>query len=609
MGWEGHDGTKEPPDSRPNEQTREKGENAPSQMASNNATPGARRPQHTTPRPPVRNESGPSRPVTEGPAPDLKRYPRHHSTTPNTPPTITISARSHTNDQESTSTITLPPCNKHDTETLILLQAAAFTPPVTPDTLKELDLPFIQNNINLRVDAPYDSDLHFMPISGRRGDEKRLEAHKYWKCLEIEFNIYQHNACPCAEPECAGTSKSWTPFIFKERLPVMFHKLKALLLILVPSHDHERVINTLDVALLMQEVRNGVLNVVGLAEWLSALLTTHCAPIRDEWAHDMTTKISAGVQQNDMSSLVAGLEKLFSFCEAMKLDVANHQIRTFRVPLIEDGVSFQIDYFQTRIRLGKLDPSSSQRWFAECYEHCLSKGSLQSEYSPLIYGLVELATGVEAEIPEVLRYDTNRITQLREEISDLIHLDICCGYLAWGIGQQLSPPGDKMFKTRLLDLTDGESDKATGSNAIWDAHLDAISTEVTRVTASAHQSSGEFVSAAVFAHDREELEHRFHAEPEARIKELALNLQQQVLTHAQSFNKLSALHISEQQQYHQQWRQRSAQGRQLPDLDDMARRLAHIAVIHWRVWRGLIYWPETERICEVRMPDSGHASS
>lgn len=47
-------------------------------------------------------------------------------------------------------------------------------------------------------------------------------------------------------------------------------------------------------------------------------------------------------------SLTVGLEKLFSFCKTVKVDVANHQIQSFSSRLTgDDGVPFQQDYFLT----------------------------------------------------------------------------------------------------------------------------------------------------------------------------------------------------------------------------------------------------------------------
>ena len=492
----------------------------------------------------------------------------------------------------ASATIDLPACMTN-AETWHLLANAAIAPPVTPETLKELDLQWIQNNINLRVDVHYDYDLHFMPISGRRGEEKRSEAQIFWRVVEIEMRVHHHNRsgqCPVCSRQPAGP----TVITFNQRLPIMFSKLKALLLILVPNDDHHSVREALDVGLLMQQLREGVLDVVKISRWLSGLLTTHCAPIRDEWAHEMTLKVSEGVQQNDLSSLMAGLEKLFSFCEAMKLDVANHQIRTFRLPLIDDGISFQRDYFGTRMRLGKLNPEPSLRWFGKIYQDCERAGLATFDYTTIAHGLVWLAVRANDEVPELLRYDSSRIRQLREEVSDIVHLEICCEYLSSRLNGQCHPSQWQTFRTRLLDLTDGECSHAAGSNEIWKTHLDALSAEVTRAVFAELQPSRNSIPATAFATNHKGLLAHFQ-QVESRLDRFAAELQNRVLKHASIFQQLSALQISEMQQHHQQSRQNGIHGRVIPDVDDIARRLAHMAVIHWRVWWDL-YLPIMERV-------------
>ena len=501
--------------------------------------------------------------------------------------------------------IDLPACMTNS-EIWHLLAKAPANPPVTPETLKELDLQWIQNNINLRVDVHHDYDLHFMPISGRRGEEKRTEAQLFWGAVELEMRIHQHN-CSMACLVCSRQPAGATFLTFKQRLPLMFSKLKALLLILVPNDDRQRVLDALDVTLLVQQLKNGVLDAIQLSRWLSDLLTTHCAPIRDEWADEMKSMVSEGVQQNDLSSLMAGLEKLFSFCEAMKLDVANHQIRTLRLPLIEDGIAFQRDYFRTRIRLGKLNLEPSLQWFGRMYQACFSTRPTNFDQTPIAHGLVRLAVRTNEEIPELLRYDSSRIFQLREELSDFVHLEICCDYLSSRLKGQSHHSRMQTLKTRLLDLTDGECTHAAGSDAIWNTHLDALSAEITRATYAALRPSTVSIPATAFARDNRNLSAQFH-QVEGRLDKFAEGLQEMVLKHTSSFQQLSALQISEMQQHHQQSRQNGACGRHVPDIDDIARRLAHMTVIHWRVWYDS-YFPVMESIATGVADGDLHNSS
>ncbi|KIW21791.1 uncharacterized protein PV07_12779 [Cladophialophora immunda] len=74
-------------------------------------------------------------------------------------------------------------------------------------------------------------------------------------------------------------------------------------------------------------------------------------------------KSGQGAETGDLHTLVLGMEKLFQFLEAVKLDIANHQIRSFPYPSIDDTVAFQQDYFRSRIRHGELEIDEPRVWY------------------------------------------------------------------------------------------------------------------------------------------------------------------------------------------------------------------------------------------------------
>ncbi|KAK7903028.1 Protein SOSEKI 1, partial [Exophiala xenobiotica] len=137
--------------------------------------------------------------------------------------------------------ITIPVCTTEDD--VDALFHATLMPPLTKGYLAELDLMWIRSNINLRVDINYDHDLHFMPVSGYTGEQKRQDAKKYWSSLEAELRIvYQHNllvSCPC----CQGASPSSPvqPQYFMPRLRQMFLTLNELLAVLIPNHEQDQL--------------------------------------------------------------------------------------------------------------------------------------------------------------------------------------------------------------------------------------------------------------------------------------------------------------------------------------------------------------------------------
>lgn len=202
-----------------------------------------------------------------------------------------------------------------------LLCKARRQPPVTKRTLSELDLPCIMSNINLRMDANFDRDLHFKPdLDGEKGKRKRKEAADYWDSMAMEIAIYAYRA---AKPDDDADEKSPrdgnAKRTFEPRLPAMFETLQEVIKTLVPERDHPSVMENLEVPLLMQQVRKGVLDMVALATWMAALLKTHCAPMRDEWADRMVEQITEGSQSQEPKQIVNGLQTLFAILEAMKL--------------------------------------------------------------------------------------------------------------------------------------------------------------------------------------------------------------------------------------------------------------------------------------------------
>jgi hypothetical protein len=201
-----------------------------------------------------------------------------------------------------------------------LLRKARRSPPVTKKTLSELDLPCIMGNINLRMDANFDRDLHFKPdLDGEKGKRKRKEATDYWDSLASEIAIYAFRAASADIAVEEVESIDGTRRTFDPRLPALFETLQDVIKTLVPERDHPTVMQNLEVPLLMQQIRKGVLDMLALATWLAALLKTHCAPMRDDWADCMVSQIEKGSKSQDPREIVNGLQTLFAILEAMKL--------------------------------------------------------------------------------------------------------------------------------------------------------------------------------------------------------------------------------------------------------------------------------------------------
>lgn len=195
---------------------------------------------------------------------------------------------------------------------------ATLTPPVTTQSLSELDMQSIITNIKLRHDVNFDRDLSFRPnLDGAKGQRKERTADKYWTALIAELELYKRlfqGTPPIPQAKLERFARG-----AQRRIPVLFQTIRDVIKSLVPDSDHSRVDEHLDVPLLMQEIERGVCDFVRLAEWIARLLKEHCAPMRDVWVDEMVALTRQGAVTQDSKQIIIGLKTLFAILEAMKL--------------------------------------------------------------------------------------------------------------------------------------------------------------------------------------------------------------------------------------------------------------------------------------------------
>ncbi|KIW96822.1 uncharacterized protein Z519_02213 [Cladophialophora bantiana CBS 173.52] len=517
-------------------------------------------------------------------------------------------------DEDADDSITIPPCIG-DAEVDALVTAMPH-PPVTKETLEELELVYIQSNPNLRIDINYDHDLHFTPISGEKGELKKQQARKYWDSMLAELKIVSQHGPSVSCTDCdKKRSSSSDKRVFKRRLPVLFRKLKELLVILIPEKDQYQISQYLDVPLLLQEVSHGLLDIVRLARWLDGLLTSHCAPVRDVCAHEMAEQIGQGAENGDLHTLVTGIEKLFQFLEAMKLDVANHQIRSFRYLLIDDTVSFQQDYFRSRMRHGEFKGEQSRAWYCDALEQhrqCRLEGETARTLptAALVHGILELCLCHDPEVPATLAYDHKRLKEIRMDVQDMIHLDISLSVFdrllrellghgptssRQGISETRVKDMHMLLQNRIMDLTDGDLE-GTPMQDIWLRHANTVALELTRAAFLIWPGSTFPIPDSIVDKTTVRLVAQFEAEHQSQHHARAIlhKLERATNDHTGNFQNMTVLAISQAQKQWQQARAARQKWRSLPEIEDIARRVAHIAAVHWRVWADLVYLESSE---------------
>ena len=198
-------------------------------------------------------------------------------------------------------------------------------PPITQQSLSELDIPRIIQNAQLRHDLNFEPEVSFRPNHhGPQGQKKLRDAEIYWEALAIELATYfgrqkrnRHRHIQASsqwQPEPARTSER-LPW----RLPQMFKTLREVLKTLVPAADWSLVDQTLDVGLLIQQLDKGVCDLIGLSEWLGELLRRSCSPMRDDTVLYVIKLTQEASLAGNARELVFGINNLFGVLETMKL--------------------------------------------------------------------------------------------------------------------------------------------------------------------------------------------------------------------------------------------------------------------------------------------------
>ncbi|KAI1908571.1 Protein SOSEKI 1 [Ophidiomyces ophidiicola] len=520
-----------------------------------------------------------------------------------------FSALAITKPKPTTMGVPVPSRMSLDERSLQLLQSAERLPPVTKGTLSELDLDHILRNINLRVDVNFDRDLHFRPVDGKKGQEKRRLAEGYWEAVALEISIYTYMGSPEGRKDNDNSRTNEPQAYFEPRLPGMLETLKDVLWTLVPERDHMGIAENLDIPFIMQQVEKGVLDITGLFLWLAELLKSHCAPMRDQWADQMVNEIQGGFASMDMAKAVQGIKTLFCILEAMKLDVANHQIRAFRLILIEDTVRFLQIYFLRRLLQDSIHGESARKWFHAVYMYEQvyhqtppPEWAEFDNVTTLLRGLSHflLCFNSPSAFPETFEFDTGRLWGLRYDVQDLIAFEICIhvfDVVATSHIRHIPRNREVYLKLEshiwsIVDCADNR-DPDTIDDQRWRNNIDSIALEIARTISDLEAESkgatsslpdehvlllaGKMLESCFASHSRQ------YKHFQCVIQE---RLEEEVLVTARRYMDMSSLDMCEDQPC---TRSDGRSEDRLRDIENIAKRLCHIGVLHWRVWGPILY--------------------
>ncbi|OQO02954.1 hypothetical protein B0A48_11237 [Cryoendolithus antarcticus] len=490
-------------------------------------------------------------------------------------------------------------------ETYTAFKGASKNPPITVDSLAELDMPRIINNPKLRHDVNFDRELHFRPnLDGAKGKEKIKAADQYWKALELEVHLINKARRALNGTDDLKTINYWKGIMKKSRrrLRKVFEVVRDILKTLVPDADQSKIEDRLDVDLLFQQIDNGMCDLVELASWLATVIKKHCAPMRDNSVDEMQKAITEGALKDDQTILVNGLRLLLLLLENMKLDVANHQIRAMRPLLIADTITFQQRYNAHRISIGKLDKEESRAWLEREHRRyrreVLDATPLDSLTHALLWDLIFADS--TTTLKPTFYLDIDRLRTLRLELHSSICLRIVLD-LFHELCDRVKPSSeaDATLTTRVDDIV--------GAQGLWLDSYQNIAVELVRIIQQVEVSDPSDVP-----------EHE-------RIENAERRLLEDLPTSSDSFNQLG--HETMEQllpraitsiDAHYSLSAADLQEALVPPLPlptapttglgygailtpalpaptpvdadtDLIRRFTHIVVLHWQVWSDLVY--------------------
>ena len=288
--------------------------------------------------------------------------------------------------------------------------------------------------------------------------------------------------------------------------------------------------------------------------------------------------------------------------------MANHQVRHLRTLLIQETVVFECDTFLQRIKAGQLDISSAQRWYARARQRAGPKkeknqgGVDRYPVKILLQGLTEgVLSPSGVDLPETFTLDEERLQSIRSDLHNVVWMDICvrifevAAYEAIGRQEQIPNKFIHEFRSVILLLVRNARGKIS-----WRENMTELALEIDRRVYQLRSNSA--------------LRYRPN---EKTVQRIELYLRQCSVVGCkvwQSFEDVAREHVR-REGLRMTLRFLDLPlvtvadlsldtGLQAPEgtassprstvsetLDDIAKRLAQIASLHWRVFGPLVYLP------------------
>jgi hypothetical protein len=303
-------------------------------------------------------------------------------------------------------------------------------------------------------------------------------------------------------------------------------------------------------------------------------------------------------------------------------DVANHQIRNLKTQLVEDTINFEKHYHLDRLvsHRSRVNIDAAQAWYRHVAFEFADEHSTQPRHIPQMRLQIFVRAVIVQlfkrnglyELPETFYLDQDRLRTIKAEIEDLIHIEVCMDAFAallrqFGFDGSVSPTIRHRLHASLLAIMGNAI--GHGSQQ-WVMNSEALSLEIIR-QASLVAGQNLTLSHDSLSRANDQLLHMFHSSVVTHIPRLETILLERVITctqrHTNSatvdlFNNLipiananslqsshfSHLHTTNTSSFPQTLNPETTK------WQEVANRITHIVLVHWRVWERIAYVQEDE---------------
>lgn len=287
--------------------------------------------------------------------------------------------------------------------------------------------------------------------------------------------------------------------------------------------------------------------------------------------------------------------------------MANHQIRAFRLFLIEDSVrSLQI-HFLERLLDKSIHAEHARRWFKNGVASIAQQRSSPrwTEFDGVAIVLQRLSYhlitfGDPEALPPSFELDCGRLEAVKTNVQDLIGLRVCTKVFDRAASShipQIPRPWElyQMLRSRIWAVVSVEGrDCPTFDSQRWTSNIGAIALEIALAISHLEaRSNGADLPSVPDEHVVTFVENMLalHFNPcspqyKHYQREVQRELDEATFNTARRYMNMSPFDIYEDQVSSGSVQKTEFEPR---DVDCIAKGLAHIGVLHWRVWGPICY--------------------